>query len=455
MRDIVVFLIFLLVLPASFARPWIGIIAFSWLAYNRTQDLCWGFVRNLPLSQFIAIAMILGWFLMEFRPLPFRDARIKAMVGIFVALTISIAMNRLRWPVQSKHLFDLAKVLFIAILTSAMLINRSRLRHIMFVIACGMGFYGAKNGLMYSLAGSKSIVGPGGMLLDNNNFALAMVMNVPMLYYLADELRQMKYGKHVYMFMRIAVVLTFLTIVSTGSRGGFLSLGAVLVCMAWKTKYKLPAIGVLALVGFVGVLAAPAAYKARISTIFAKDADRDASVRGRLISWAVAGNMIRANPVWGIGFQNMVYEYNNYTQGIPVEHGEKEHFARVAHNSYLQLWSESGSIAFICFMFMLLSTIIGLQALGRRAAQSERDRWLIPYVNAIQIAMVGYVVGATFLDRAHFDLIYQLVAIAVALPGIMLAERVVTRRVAKRKGPGVAKEVWVRHHDPFVPVRHS
>ena len=61
MRDVVVFVLFITLLPTCFLKPWFGVMAFSWLAYNRTQDLTWGFARLLPISNTIAIAMIAGW----------------------------------------------------------------------------------------------------------------------------------------------------------------------------------------------------------------------------------------------------------------------------------------------------------------------------------------------------------------------------------------------------------
>ena len=42
MRDLVVFLFVMAMMPTAFRRPYIGMLLFSWLAYMRPQDLCWG-----------------------------------------------------------------------------------------------------------------------------------------------------------------------------------------------------------------------------------------------------------------------------------------------------------------------------------------------------------------------------------------------------------------------------
>jgi hypothetical protein len=62
-------------------------------------------------------------------------------------------------------------------------------------------------------------------------------------------------------------------------------------------------------------------------------------------------------------------------------------------------------------------------------------------------------VGAMFLNRAHFDLMYQLVAVGAMLPVVIVAERERQAALRRRRlGPAVASEVWVRHRDPFVKL---
>ena len=61
MRDLIVFGIVVLSLPLAFRRPFIGLLVFSWLAYMRPQDLCWGFARYMRLSFYVGLTMIAGW----------------------------------------------------------------------------------------------------------------------------------------------------------------------------------------------------------------------------------------------------------------------------------------------------------------------------------------------------------------------------------------------------------
>ncbi len=449
MRDVVVFTLFVTLLPTCLLRPWFGLMVFSWLAYNRTQDLTWGFARGLPISELVAIAMIVGWQLWEKRPILTRDRRLQAMVALVGVIGISIAVNTFRYDAQVTRYTELIKVIFVALLTAALLVSRRRLRALALVITLGFGFYGVKNALFY-MAGGGTINGPGGMLKDNNDFALAMVMNLGFLWYMAQCVGDFRYARAFRNFLKVAFFLNVLTIMSTSSRGGFLAMGVVLLMMAMKTKYKLPALLAVGLLGCLAFLFAPPEYIDRLKSITKAE---DASVQGRLVSWRVAGNMIRGNPAFGIGFNNMVFDYQRYTQGVPIPEGSQEIRSRVAHNSYLQIWAESGSIALGLFLFMIGSSIALVRRIQRLARQTPDD-WVLPFARAIEVTFYGYLTGAMFLNRAHFDLVYQLVAVAAALPVVILAERDRQAALAAdaRRGPGPARRVWVRHQDPFVKL---
>src|SRR6185436_5323906 len=47
-------------LPVILFRPFWGLMVYSWLAFMRPQDMAWGASRVLPLSQGVAIALLIG-----------------------------------------------------------------------------------------------------------------------------------------------------------------------------------------------------------------------------------------------------------------------------------------------------------------------------------------------------------------------------------------------------------
>ena len=67
MRDLIVSLVILGLMPACFKRPFVGLVVFSWLAYMRVQDLAWGFARFQRWSFYVAIIMLAGFFVSKER----------------------------------------------------------------------------------------------------------------------------------------------------------------------------------------------------------------------------------------------------------------------------------------------------------------------------------------------------------------------------------------------------
>ena len=222
MRDLLVMAIVLLSLPLTVRRPFVGLLVFSWLAYMRPQDLCWGFARELRLSLFVALMMMLGWFIHEQGRRPFArwDVRTRAMSVLAGLVAISYAFAQRQDAYTNSYFIEYLKIIAIALFTTAQVDSRQRLRVLLWTIALSLGFFGVKNGVKGILSGGSQITrGPGGMLEDNNDFALAMVMNVPLLWYLGIA----EGKKWVRQATLWALFLTVVVILLTHSRGAFLA----------------------------------------------------------------------------------------------------------------------------------------------------------------------------------------------------------------------------------------
>ena len=61
MRDILLIVIVLPLASVALARPFVGILLFTWLGFLYPQSYTWGVGRDIPFSQIAAIATILGY----------------------------------------------------------------------------------------------------------------------------------------------------------------------------------------------------------------------------------------------------------------------------------------------------------------------------------------------------------------------------------------------------------
>jgi probable O-glycosylation ligase (exosortase A-associated) len=411
MRDTGFTLLMLMLMPVCLRRPLIGMLTFTWLAYMRAQDLTWGFAKNQRWSFLIAIIMGAGWLISRERRNVTWNSRTLAMVALVGVVGISLFLSATPPKSDLSRYIEFAKIVGIALFTTALVVRLPHLRMMVWVIALSFAFYGVKNGLTGILNGGKPILqGPGGMLEDNNDFALALCMGLPMLIQIGASERNRVLRRGVYAM----VPLCLLAILLTHSRGGFLALTAMTLMLIWRSRNRVAAFGVLAVAAVVALPFIPESFVERISTM--ADYQSDGSAMGRLAAWGTARNMALDNPVWGVGLAKFQAAYPLYASGLAHEQ------ARVTHNAYLQIWAECGSIALALYLFLISATFWSLARVRAQAKRLYTTSWILNYAAMFEASMLAFVVGSAFLNRAHFDLFYHMVAIVVCFEGIAVAE---------------------------------
>jgi probable O-glycosylation ligase (exosortase A-associated) len=275
------------------------------------------------------------------------------------------------------------------------------------------------------------------MLEDNNDFALALVMNVPLLWYLGLSERRIPLLRRA---TQVAVVLTVVTVVLTHSRGGFLSLCATALWIAWRSGKLVRASLVLVTLGLLFPLVAPQHVLDRLGSISSESGD--SSINARYIAWQTAGKMIEANPMLGVGMRNFQTSFLEYSI-VPPSEGSPTY---VAHNSYLQIWAESGTPAFLVYLVLLASVFVVCRRVFRLGRQRPDMAWAADYARMMEATTAGFLVGAFFLNRGHFDLIYHWLALVSCLAGVAFA---IQRRAPEPVGARAAgRSIEVRRRGP-------
>jgi O-antigen ligase len=148
--------------------------------------------------------------------------------------------------------------------------------------------------------------------------------------------------------------------------------------------------------------------------------------------------MFADNPVWGVGLRNFVDNADRYGR---VEAGAT--FVHVAHNSFLQIAAEGGGLAFIVYMTILCSVFWSCNWMRRVARVREDLAWAGVYASMFEAINIGFLVGGTFLNRGHFDLIYHFVSLVGCVTLIVRAEVVSRTQVARStRDAGVIRVRW-------------
>jgi putative inorganic carbon (HCO3(-)) transporter len=401
-RDLFVLAVVYGSLPVILFRPFYGLMVYSWLAFMRPQDMAWGISRVSPLSQYVAIAMILGLVLAVGRErlLTFKP---QTVLLILLAGWITLSTVLAVVPEMSKEIYgNYWKAILMTVLITGLVRDRNRLRWLLLLIAFSIGFLGAKRGL-YGLVrgGARFDDGPGGFMSDNNSFALALNMILPLLVGFAIVEKQ----KIIRVAAAVAAALCMLSILFTFSRGGFLTLVLVGGLLVWRSRQRF-LVGALLAVGLSGFLLFSSAdltqqYVERASSI--SDYEEDGSAQGRITAWTASWRVFLDYPWTGVGPNNLAAVYARYAPGT-------DRF-RVAHNAYFQLLAECGLPALLLFLGALGASMWRLQRL--------RNLTSIPWVEVqarmFQISIAAYMLGSMFLNTAYSELIYYLMGLSVGL----------------------------------------
>lgn len=422
MRDIIVSLVILGLMPTCFRRPFVGLAMFSWLAYMRVQDLTWGFARGMRWSYYIAMVTGAGFIVSKERKRWFLpDPRSYIMLTMVVLIGIGVLLSDHKTVWQAKYqvtrYLEYIKIVVIALFTTAVVTNRERLRVLVWIIALSFGFYGIKSGTwgILTLGQTQILQGPGGMLADNNDFSLALSMAVPMLFFLGWTERRPEIRKAFF----FCLPMTLFTILLTRSRGGFLSVGSAVGLLIWRSKNRMAGIMVAMIALIAGMIVMPEEYRERLLTMTRPT--EESSAASRIRAWGIATRMAMDHPVLGVGFGKFpqyFLDYCNDPTGAELSGRE----IIVAHSSYFQIWAECGTIAITIYLTMIFMCFVTCWKVRAKARRLYHSSWIINYASMFEASLLAFVVGSAFLNRAHFDLLYHWVALIMVFGRIAQEE---------------------------------
>lgn len=422
MRDILLTLIIVGLLPFCFTRPWIGALVWAWLGYMNPHKLTWGFAYSLPFAQIVAVATLAGLlFTKDRRPLP-KVAEVYlllVLLGIFTISPLVIAV----YPEDAWVLFDPIWKTFLMVFVSLLLLqDPQRLRALVLVIALSIGYFGLKGGVWAVLTGGQyRVMGPPESALgDNNAIALALNMMLPFFFFLRQA-EERKWMRHLWLAI---FVFSIIAVVSSYSRGAILGLCVVLMVLVFRNKRIIAGTVLLALGIGVGLMTLPDKWFGRMETIQTYEQDNSANLRFQ--SWTLAWRIALDKPILGGGFA--IFDKRTYQEYVP----EFPATGNVAHNNFLQILAEHGFFGLGVYVVLIVVCMVSLRRLSNRARSDPSIAWIGRYALMIEVGMVGYVVTGLFVSKSYFDLFYSFVAMTILLKQLVLDHE---RRV-RQASPG-------------------
>ena len=409
-RDILLVATLFALVPVSFLRPWVGVLAWFWVAYFVPQSFTWGFGRNLPVAMLVGVATLIGFVLSSEgkKRLP-RSASV-LFLGLF---TIQVTASTLLAydPMMSFGKWDwVCKSLLMTFVTMALFQDRERLRWLYVVTAVSLGLHGLKGGLwVLRTGGGERVYGPErSFFWDNNTLGLALCMVLPILLYLSREEPRVWLRRA----MRVIFAFSIIAILFTYSRGAFIGLLVVLTGLVWRSPWRWRFAAGALVISLLVVAVMPARLRDRISSIGEQQSSdtRDISVAGRIEAWSTATHIAMGHPFFGEGFRAL-WQADLWTQFYGLDFTA----ARDAHSIYFEVMAEHGLMGLGIYLVVLGNTLIILTRVSRRWHGDEKHGYLASYAEMTRLALLPYLVSGASLGVAYFDLYFLLVGMSAIL----------------------------------------
>lgn len=401
MRSYLLIAIVLVVCSAGVFRAKLGLYGYVWFAMMRPDVLAWAEGR-FPYSLMLAIATAIGsvrWVMDLGSILRNPICRMLLALVFIFGLSAVLAVD----PSLAMEPFGFfLRVVLMSLLIPLLIRSEDELRTLLIITGASLGLLGVKFGIYGLLAGgARFSSGYGGMISDNNDLALALIMASALCWHVRYLL-----SSPILRVLLLGIVGTSTAaVVMTYSRGGALTLSVMMILIAFRSRHTIMALTSFVVVGALVVNLVGTSYIARLSTV--TNPTEEGSARHRMENYWAAFEMWEDYPLLGVGFGN-----TNQQRLMPNYIDRNSETSSVMHSTYLQVLVDSGFFGIVTYISVLFGTIAWLEISYRRTRV-----WLPgkeAYPAAIQTSLIAFVVGGAFLSRVAFDLVYILLMIAAA-----------------------------------------
>lgn len=412
MRDILVTAIITVGLIMALRRPYIAALLWVWIGLMNPHRLGWGFAYSFPFAMIAAIVLIIS---MAINPEKIRWPT-GATVFLLILLVAWMGVTTLGAIIYDGSMIKYVatlKVLLMTLVVAAVVRTREEILGLVLITVGSIAFFGVKGGLFTVMTGGVNRVwGPPSSVIEGNNeLAVALVITIPLLYYLAHQvplIRQLRLmGWVSEKWMRrgfyAAIPLCMIAALGSYSRGALLALVAMSTMFWWRSKSKWAVAVLILIVLAVALYFMPEAWLGRMNTL--STYAEDSSAMGRINAWTMAIN-IANDRLLGAGFETA-------SPVIYLRYAPNPNFVIVAHSIYFQILGEHGYVGLLLYLGFWFMTYCLAGKVIKLAAGKDGLQWAHMLGSMAKVSLVGFAVGGAFLSIAYWDMPFYIMVILV------------------------------------------
>lgn len=396
MRDLILIVLLAVAIVATLRRPLWGAVVWMFVSVSSIHQLGYT-TASLPVAMTIGLCLLVS-ILAHRSEFDFSWTTPLVWLALFTLWMNITYIASFQLEENYGMWVRVMKINLFMFVVSGVILTRKDVDLVIWTLVIALGLLGVKGGLFTIAKGGASLVwGPGGFIGGNNEFAVALITIIPLIYYLRFicEQRWIKNALLAVMF------LCAISAIGSHSRGALLAIGAMSALLIVKSKQRgtlsLMAVVIIALI----LIMMPVEWFDRMKTIESYEQDR--SAMGRINAWTMAFNLA-LDRFFGSSFENVKFEY--FLQyGLSTETA----LMQGPHSIYFQVLGQHGFVGLFLFLGMGISV---WRCAGRvirssdgNTEQGARDAMLGQMTKA---SIAAFAVGGAFLGLAYFDMPYYL-----------------------------------------------
>ena len=415
MRDLAFAMIWAVLFPVALWSAHIGVLLWIWVALLAPNQELYGFMAGVPFNKVAVVATIIATVFGKDKKKFYVDPTIVIVFLIFIVATISTYFGIISSDESWFYYDKIYKEDILVVCIMGLMWSRHRIHMTLLVFCISIGFTSLTEGLeVFMTGGGHKVIGSGG-LGDNNGIALATVMTVPILYYLA----QYSVIKKVKMVIHGVIFSSILCVIGTNSRGGFIGLLILGVFFLWNAKNKFAGFAFAAVACVFVLMIAPESWLDRIGSIHSSVTENgeNGSFMGRVVAWKISTLIALDHPFFGGGFSAVArapvwYNYVTHISEVNfIETPNLPGFPLVAHSIYFEVLGDMGFIGLILFLSILGIALYNCRNIRRLSRGSPDLEWADDLARMLQISIVVYMVSGAALSYAYAESFWILVAL--------------------------------------------
>ena len=417
MGSIVLALIIIITCVVALIRPWVGICAYYLLAILGPQYIWWWHFNGLRVSLFVALATLGGVFFAVLkrqyeRNFIFNKQNFWMAVlwGCLVLSYFAGSYSGIGDQFRADQAFTVTNTIFLFYFCATLEMNNvAKLKFLAVVFIVSTLYLISWANLQYlsqnwgqfnygRLMGPAAGLGGDSIYKDENTFAMLFVSGLPLIYYFAWVSSKLVLK----MFLWTMIPLGCHAIFLTGSRGGLLGIGVVLVTIILLSKRKFLAFPLLLLFLLFYQWQAGDVMERRSEAIVNIEGEKSAG--DRLTAWIGGVQMALENPVTGVGLGKFIVAVPDYIESRKM----------VSHNTFIQYIAESGIIAGIAYLSLVIIFYINSRKIRLACSdieETQEDRTLSLLNLACTASFTGLFVCANFLSLNTYEIFFVLMLI--------------------------------------------